>query len=283
MRTVAVAVVLASACLLWPCAALAQEPQRELLVCADPSNLPYSNEREEGFENRIASLIAQELQATLHYTWNMQRRSFLRRTLHAGECDVVIGVPVGLRGVLATRPYYASSYVFISQRERHLQRLDFDDPALPRLKIGLQAIGADGANTPPANSLATRGLVHNVVGFSMWAEEDVESPPERIIDAVVAGEIDTAIVWGPFAGYFGKRHGDRLEVHAVTSDARLPSQAFTFEIALGVRKGETALRDELQAVLDRRQQDIQAILDEYAVPRIAATPAQPLRAAQASQ
>jgi mxaJ protein len=274
---------MACASLLCSGAALAQEPQRELLVCADPSNLPYSNQREEGFENRIASLIAQELQATLHYTWNMQRRSFLRRTLHAGECDVVIGVPVGLRGVLATRPYYTSSYVFISQRERRLQRLHFDDPALPRLKIGLQAVGAEGANTPPANSLATRGLVHNVVGFSMWAEEDVESPPERIIDAVAAGEIDTAIVWGPFAGYFGKRHGDRLEVHAVTADARLPAQAFSFEIALGVRKGETALRDELQAVLDRRQQDIQAILDEYAVPRVAATSVPPLWAAQASQ
>ena len=129
---------------------------RELAICADPSNLPYSNDREQGFENRIADLLAQDLNATLRYTWNLQRRSFLRRTLNAGACDVVIGSPAGLQGMAQTRPYYASSYVFVTARDRRLQLQGFDDPQLRGLKIGLQAVGAEGANTPPASSSPKR-------------------------------------------------------------------------------------------------------------------------------
>lgn len=157
--------------------AWAQAPVHELAVCADPSNLPFSNEQREGFENRIAQLIADDLHATLRYTWSAQRCSLLRRTLHAGECDGVIGVPGGLRGVLETRPYYASTYVFVTQRSRGLLFQDFDDPALRSMKIGLHALGAEGANTPPAGALARRSMTDNIVGFPMWGEEDEASPP----------------------------------------------------------------------------------------------------------
>ncbi len=248
-------------------------PQRELAVCADPSNLPYSNAREEGFENRIARLIADDLHASLRYTWNMQRRGFLRRTLKTGACDVVMGVPAELEGVAATRPYYTSAYVFVSARSRSLHLHDFDDPALKRLKIGLQALGAEGANTPPAGSLAARGIVDHIVGYSMWGEEDVESPQAKIIDAVASGEVDTAIVWGPLAGYFAKRYADRLEVTPVTGDPKMPMLEFTYDMSLGVRKGDEALKAELQAVLDRRRDDIQAILKEFGVPLVAAASA----------
>ncbi len=247
-------------------------PQRELTVCADPSNLPFSNERGEGFENRIAGVIAQDMHATLRYVWNMQRRGFLRRTLNARACDLVMGVPAGLQGVSALRPYYTSTYVFVSMRSRSLHLQDFDDPTLRRLKIGLQAIGAEGANTPPAGALALRGIVGNIVGYPMWAEEDVASPPAAIIDAVASGEIDTAIVWGPFAGYFAKKYGDRLEVTPTRADPRMPDMAFAYAMGAGVRQGDDALKAEVQQAMDRHRADIRAILEDYGVPLVAPAP-----------
>lgn len=254
---------------LWGSAS-ADEPN-VLAVCADPDNMPFSNDRLEGFENRIASLIADELHASVRYTWSVQRRGFLRRTLQSGACDVVMGVPAGLPGMLATRPYYASSYVFVSVRERNLELGDFDAPDLRSLKIGLQALGADGANTPPASALARRGLANQVVGFPMWGDFGAESARARIIDAVAAGEIDTAVVWGPLAGYFSKRHQGRLILTPVVVDPKTPELLFVYQITLGVRRGEEAFRAQLQQALDRRRHDIQAILSEYGVPLAAST------------
>ena len=245
------------------------EPQHELAVCADPGNLPFSNDKLEGFENKIASLIAADLRTTLRYEWRVQRRDFLRRTLLSGACDVVMGVSAGLPGVSVTRPYYTSTYVFVSVRKRKLQLGSFDAPALKNLKIGLHAIAAEGSNTPPARALAKRGIVDNIVGFSMWGEENVADPQARIITAVATGEIDTAVVWGPFAGYFAKRHGNRLVVTPVEADPQTPSFAFVYEISLGVRDGDDLLKEKLQDVLHRRKSDIEAILNEYAVPLVA--------------
>jgi quinoprotein dehydrogenase-associated probable ABC transporter substrate-binding protein len=243
---------------------------RVLAVCSDPANLPYSNERQEGFENRIASLIAQDLHAEVRYTWNSQRRSFLRRTLKAGECDVVMGMPMGLQGVAQTRPYYASSYAFVSARSRHLNLHSFDDPVLRGLKIGLPALSADGANPPPTMALAKRGLADHVVGFSVWGNESDETPQSHIVDAVAAGDIDVAVVWGPFAGYFAQRYGDQLEVTPVDDDPLQPGIPFRFALALSVRPADEALRDELQAVLDKRQPEIEALLKDYGIPLVSA-------------
>ncbi len=247
-------------------------PMRELAVCADPSGLPYSNQRGEGFENKIATLIADELQATVRYVWNMQRRGFLRRTLFTGSCDVVLGVPTGLGGLATTRPYYSSTYVFVTARRRGLHLRGFDDPGLRDLTIGLQALGAEGANTPPATALASRGIQSRIVGFPMWAEESVESPAAAIIDAVADGQIDTAIVWGPFAGYFAQRHAGKLEISAVAPDPSNPSLTFAYDMSIGVRTADRALKAELQAVLDRRHDEIQAILTRFGVPLVAASP-----------
>lgn len=248
-------------------------PVRELTFCADPSNLPFSNQRGEGFENRIAELLAGELHAQARYAYAVQRRGFLRRGLQAGTCDVVMGVPEGLPGVLETRPYYRSTYVFVSPKDRSPAGLD--DPRLAAMKIGLQAVGAEGANTPPAASLAARGLVANVVGFAMWAEEGIESAPARLIEAVATGEVGTAIVWGPIGGYFAGRQAGGLEVSALSTDPKLPCNVFAYSLAAGVRKGEEALRDEIQAALDRRQDDVQAILKGFGVPLL---PEAPVRA-----
>lgn len=246
-------------------------PVRELTFCADPSNLPFSNQRGEGFENRIAELLAGELQARARYAYAVQRRGFLRRGLQAGACDVVMGVPEGLPGVLQTRPFYRSTYVFVSPKGRSPAGLD--DPRLAAMKIGLQAVGAEGANTPPAASLAARGLVGNVVGFPMWAEEGIESAPSRLIEAVASGEVGTAIVWGPIGGYFAGRQAGGLEVSALTTDPKLPCNVFAYSLAAGVRKGDEALRDELQSALDRRRDDVQAILKTFGVPLLPEAPA----------
>ena len=139
---------------------------RELRVCSDPNNLPFSNDRSEGFENRIAELIVRDLQATLHYTWWAQRRGFLRNTLNAGKCDVVMGYPPNYAVLRSTRPYYRSSYVFV-QRAGVPPVKDYDDPALRSMQIGVQLIGDDGANTPPVEALAKRGIIAEVERFSL--------------------------------------------------------------------------------------------------------------------
>lgn len=241
--------------------------QRDLRVCADPDNLPFSNRREQGFENKIAQLVAKDLDATVRYTWMPQRRGFFRRTLKARTCDVVIGVPANHDMVLATRPYYRSTYVFVYPKSRNLQLRSFDDPVLRTLRIGLHEVGEDGANQPPAHALARRGIVGNIVGYTMWDVDSVRNPQGRVIEAVAAGEVDAAIVWGPFGGYFAQRQRVALDVVPVDvpAEAALP---FAYDISMGVRPGEAALSSELERVLDRRRAEIQHILQAFGVPLV---------------
>jgi mxaJ protein len=241
---------------------------RELKVCSDPNNLPFSNRKGEGFENRIAELVAKDLGAKVEYTWWAERRGFFRNTLKAGLCDVVVGVPTGTEMALPTRPYYRSTYVFVSRKDRGLDVRSFDDPRLKGLKIGVQIIGNDYANAPPAHALAKRGIVGNVVGYTVYGNYAEESPPSRIVRAVAKKEVDLAVVWGPLAGYYAKRQGVPLTLMPVSPQVDLPFLPFVFDIAMGVRRQDKALRDELDAVLERRQKEIAAILDRYGVPRV---------------
>lgn len=239
-----------------------------LRVCADPNNLPFSNERLDGFENEIAKLIAKDLNTTVQYTWKPQRRGFIRRTLKARECDLVMGVPNEYELVLTTKPYYRSSYVFVYAKNRGLNLRSFDDPVLRRMKIGLHEAGEDGANQPPAHALANRGIVANIVGFRMFDLDSVENPPGKIIDAVASGEIDVAIVWGPFAGYYARQQQTPLEVVPVSPQIDPPSLPFTFDISIGVRKGDEAFKKQIEDILDRRRTDIRRILERYGVPLV---------------
>jgi mxaJ protein len=243
--------------------------RRVLRVCADPNNLPFSNRRGEGFENRLAELVAREMGAEVETTWWAQRRGFFRNTLKAGLCDVVLGMPSSLELALATRPYYRSTYVFVSRRDRRLRIRSFDDPALRRLRIGVQIIGDDFANAPPAHALAKRGIVGNVVGYSVYGDYSRPDPPARIVHAVAAGEVDLAVTWGPLAGYFAKRSPVPLDLVPVSPQIDLPFLPFVFDIAMGVRRGELALQQELDAILERRRPEIEALLDRYGVPRVA--------------
>jgi mxaJ protein len=261
-------VVVAVGCLL-AAAACSGRAAPAVRVCADPNNLPFSNRAGQGFENHIAELIAGDRHATLEYTWWAQRRGFVRNTLQAGACDIVIGVPSGYELARTTRPYYRSSYVFVSKTERRLGLGSFDDPRLHDLRIGVQMIGDDFNNSPPAHALARRGIVANVVGYSVFGDYAKPSPLSGIINAVDRGEVDAALVWGPAAGYFarGSRSGLSLTPVMPRRDAALP---FVFDISIGVRHGDVALRDQLDDFLVRRRSDVDAILATYGVPRVEA-------------
>jgi mxaJ protein len=244
------------------------EPRRELRVCSDPNNLPFSNERREGFENRLAELIGSDLKATVRYTWWPQRRGFIRNTLGARTCDIVMGTTSGAERVLTTRPYYRSTYVFVFRKDRGLSIRSLDDPALRKLRIGVQLVGDDYANTPPVHALSRRGIVGNLVGFSVFGDYSQPNPPARIIDAVVADDVDLALAWGPLAGYFAKHSEVPLEVIPISPAVDPPGIQFQFDISLAVRPGDQALKQELEAVLEKRQPDVDRILAQYGVPTV---------------
>jgi mxaJ protein len=238
-----------------------------LRVCADPNNLPYSNEKQEGFENRIAELVARELKATPRYTWWAQRRGYIRNTIRAGLCDVYIGMPTGLDMLLLTRPYYRSTYAFVTRRNGP-RIASFDDPKLKRLRVGVQIIGDDYANAPPAEALSHRGIVKNVRGYTVIGDYHEPNPPSRIVRAVANGEVDVAVVWGPLAGYFARDGDSSLVITPVTPQIDLPFLPMTFDIGMGVRQGDSAFAARLDTIIDRRRGTIDSLLARYGVPRL---------------
>lgn len=239
---------------------------RVLKVCADPNNLPFSNAREEGFENKIVRIVATELHADVSYVWHAQRRGNVRETLNADECDVIPGVASSLEMLATTRPYYRSTYVSVV-RDGVAGVSTFDDPRLLRLKIAVQLIGDDGSNTPPAHALSARGIVDNVRGFPIYGDYDSAAPQSPIVDAVAHGDVDVAFVWGPTAGYFARLEPVKLRLSAVPlSDG--PVLPMVYDISMGVRKEDVALRRELDAALAKRSADIRAVLADYGVPLV---------------
>lgn len=246
----------------------APKASRDLRVCADPNSLPFSNRREEGFENRIAELIAGEMGSSVRYTWWPQRRGFIRNTLSAGKCDLVIGMTFGAERVLTTQPYYRSTYVFVFRKDRHLTVTSLNDPALRSLRIGVQLVGDDYANTPPVHALSRRGIVGNLVGFSVFGDYSEENPPARIIDAVISRDVDLAVAWGPLAGYFAKRSPVPLEIIPVSPAVDPPGLRFAFDISLAVRPGDVALKERLESILESKRLEVDRILRDYGVPRV---------------
>jgi quinoprotein dehydrogenase-associated probable ABC transporter substrate-binding protein len=237
-----------------------------LRVCADPNNLPFSNAHGDGFENKIATLVARDLHRPLAYFWLPQRRGFLRNSLNAGRCDVVIGVPVSYEHLQTTHRYYRSSYAFVSRRDRQLRIDSFDAARLRSLRIGIQIGGDDYNNPPAAQALAVRHLIDNIHGFTVYGDYSTPDPQRDIVDAVADGRIDVAVVWGPLAGYYARREPAAMDVTpiaAVSDSAVLP---FVFDIAMGVRHDDAALRDALNATIARRAAAIRQILHTYGVP-----------------
>jgi mxaJ protein len=238
---------------------------KALRVCADPDNLPFSNERLEGFENKIAALVAQDLGVPLNYTWWPHQRGLIRRTLNEDLCDVLMGVPKGYDPVLWTKPYYRTAYVSASLPERGLQITSLDDPRLSQLKIGVHV------NTPPHDALAQHGIVGaNVVAYRLFytPQPHPEEYPGKVLEDLLAGQLDVALVWGPWAGYFAKKHSVPMVLLPLRGGSR--AIPFSFDISIGVRKGEKALKAELEEALKRQTIGIKAILEEYGIPLVAA-------------
>lgn len=239
-----------------------------LRVCADPNNLPYSNQQRQGFENRIAELIAKDMGREVEYFWFPQREKFFRKTLNSYVCDVVMGVPEGFEEAATTRPYYRSTYVFITRRTSHLNIQSLDDPRLRTLRIGVQILGDQNDNLPPVNALISRGIVKNLVGFSIFGNLNETDPPADVIRALEEGKVDLAVVWGPLGGYFSRKSRVPLEITPVPDDRIHPEIPFHFDIAIGVRADDAELRTTLDRELDRRRPEIDKILRAYGIPQI---------------
>ena len=265
----AMALALAAASIMRPASSASVERRPLLRVCADPNNLPYSNAAGEGFENRIVELVAKDLGASVQYTWGAQRRGSVRNTIGAGTCDVVPGVPSGSETLLTTDPYYRSGYVFVSRRDRKLGDLSsFDDPRLPELEVGIQLVGDDGANTPPAHAFAQRGMTANVHGYMVYGDYRDRTPQSAIVDAVARGDIDLAVAWGPTAGYFARHAATPMVLVPVQPWLDGPQSPMVFDISMGVRRDDRELRRELDAALAREAPAIARILAEFGVPTL---------------
>jgi mxaJ protein len=234
---------------------------KSLRVCGDPDNLPFSNDKLEGFENKIAAVIAADLGATPEYAWWPHQRGLVRNTIDAGTCDVIFGVPEGLDFVLWTKPYYKSSYVIAYRKDRGYQIKSLDAPQLKTLRLGVYV------NTPPEESLARRGFLDNVSTYSLFFDPRGDRDrPLRLLADLVEGTVDVAVPWGPVAGYYAKKMNAPLELVPLEDEPGVP---LAFDISMGVKKGNKELKNQLETAIDHRRTEIRAILADYGVPLLA--------------
>jgi mxaJ protein len=242
-------------------------PAMSLTVCADPDYLPYSNRSGQGFENKIASAVANALGETVQYTWASHRghggfTQFLSSTLDARKCDVVMSIPYGSREELTTRPYYISSYVFVFPKSKKYDITSMDSPVLKRLKVGFER------ETPAEDALKMRGFITGtstgaVVPFDV-SDEGTESP-DIMLAALKDGKIDVLITWEPAIGAFLRAYPD-LEVVAVPNTRALGApEQYSFPMSMGVREGDDALKKKLDEVIEKHQAELTSILQENGV------------------
>jgi mxaJ protein len=245
-----------------------------LRVCGDPNNLPFSNEKLEGIENKIAAVLAKDLGWEVEYVWWPHQRGLVRRVLNTERCDVLVGIPKGYDLVRWTKPYYRTGYVIAYRKDRvggeDIRSLD--DPRLRTLAVGVQV------NTPPHVALGQRGIVGaNVVPYQLMFDSNAhpEDYPGKQVEDLIAGRIDVALVWGPIAGYFQKKKGASSIELVPIEDSSDQSQGFSFEISMGVRKADTKLKTRLEEALDRRRDEIRTILEDFGVPLLPLTASAP--------
>jgi mxaJ protein len=266
---------LALVCILTAGAAAAAEAQRPspaqpgiLRVCNDPDNMPFSNQKEEGFENKIAQLIAKEWKARLDYVWYPTRRGYFR-ILNGMYCDLIIEAPGGLDMAGTTRPYYRSGYVFLARQDSKLADIkSLADPRLKKARIGVTLLPSD-EQLPPTMALSHYGVVGNLHGYHGWYND--EDRPEDIVNAVANDSVDVAIVWGPLAGYFAKQSKVPLKITPLGERDSVADVQFRYNIAMAVRRSDKELRDSLEKTLKEKAPEIQAILKEYGIPMFPVT------------
>ena len=244
-----------------PGLAMAAEDPALLRVCAPKDNLPFSNEKGEGFENKIAELLAQELGKKLQFFFWYDRQGFYRNSLNANRCDVVMGTASDADMTRNSKPYYRSGYVFVYKKSSGLNIQDWDSPDLHKVKIGV--VG----ETPPTRPLADKGLLDNSRPYRL--QRDLNLPPSFLIDDLIKGDIDVAIVWGPIGGYFAKKSGTDLVVVPTPEYAQNnPHGKEYWNISVGVRKKDKDRIALINQALERRKDDINKILDDYGIPHV---------------
>jgi len=254
---------LTSAVILIACCAAASGGPLEFRVCVEPDNMPFSNARGEGFENRIAKVVAADLGRTLVLVPIAQHGpAFFRQTLGSGRCDALLAMPKGVDNVLVTAPYYKSGWVFVTRSDRKLDIESFDDTRLAALKVGVPVVGS-GPDTPPLVALGKRGLIG---GLTRYPISGVQGEPvgARLITDVREGRIDLAVVWGPAAGYFVAQDDGAMTLRFTPVADR--GVSFRSSIGMAVAKRNTLLRDALNSALARSHNEIAEILAAYHVP-----------------
>jgi quinoprotein dehydrogenase-associated probable ABC transporter substrate-binding protein len=235
--------------------------RKALRVCSDPSNLPFSNDKAEGFENRIAEIVADELKVPVEYTLFPQAVGFIRRTLFAKACDVVIGYAQGDELVLNTNHYYKSVYAMVYRAGQGLDGVEtIEDPRLKDKVVGIVA------GTPPSDNMNKAGLMTKARPYRLMVDRRYDSPAEQMIADIRSGEVDAGILWGPIAGYFATRGGEKLVVAPLLKEATGPRMAY--RITFGVRNGEDDWKRQLNEIIKKRQGDIDKVLLDYGVPLV---------------
>ena len=238
------------------------EDPTEFKVCADPDNMPYSNSKQEGFEDKIAAVLAQELGKKLSFQYAYYRQGFLRNTLNANRCDYVMSTTSDNDSMRTSVPYYRSGFVFVYRKSSGYNITDWDAPDLRKGIIGI--VG----QSPPTRPLADHNLMENARPYRL--QRDLNFPPSQLVDDLVKGDIDVAIVWGPIAGYFAKQAAIPLVVVPIPEyeDKNVKGKE-NWNISIGVRNKDKARAEELNKAIENRQADIDKILDQYGVPHSA--------------
>jgi quinoprotein dehydrogenase-associated probable ABC transporter substrate-binding protein len=229
-----------------------------LRVCGDPNDLPFSNDRGEGFENEIAELLAERLGVPVRYTWYPQTMGFVRNTLGAYLCDVVMGVATTNELLQNTNPYYHSTYVLAHRTADGERFADLASPAMQDARIGVIA------GTPPSDVLVERGLLGQIRSYPLMVDTRFYNPGRDVIADLAAGKIDAALVWGPIAGYWASQQSEPITLVPLRSDR--PGHRMDFRISMGVRHNEPDWKRTLNDLIRELRPEIDAILERYGVP-----------------
>ncbi len=232
----------------------------ELRVCADPHNLPFSNEAGEGFENKVAEIIGADLKIPVSYLWFPQVTGFVRNTLRARECDLVMGAVSGDGIMDSTNPYYHTGYMLVTRTADHITAHAVADPALKDKRFGVIAA------TPPTDLLVRHQLMDHVTPYSLRVDTRISNPPRAMLQDLVDGKIDVALIWGPPAGY--AIHHDHLPLTAVFIEPELNAPRLDYRIAMGVRANEPEWRRRINQALGKHKDEIGAVLAEYGIPML---------------
>jgi mxaJ protein len=234
----------------------------ELRVCADPNNLPYTNEQGEGLDNKLVDLIAEQLDAQVTYEWFAQGINMVQRKLRDGDCDLILGVGESYQGMLSTLAYYQSTFIFAYRDGENYAVETLDDPVLRSLRLASETAGI-----PPYQSLVNRNLSEKtlVIDSRNLSQGVLISP---ILEAVADGQVDVAILWGPLAGYFNQKRVKPLKIVPLLPEFELPATSMIYAVTMIVRPGDDALRDRLNFVIANNWERIQQLLQSYGFPLI---------------